>query len=89
MKPMADQIAATQQVRDDNRKNVAQSSHLASVSEGVPAVGWVTVVSVYSVSHLKNGHDVMCVFQKKRLVIGRVSELHLCTGCPKKVYTHL
>ena len=46
LKPTADQIGAAQKVRDDNRGDKEQFNHLTAISEGIPALGWVTVVSL-------------------------------------------
>ena len=45
LKPTSEQIAAVQSVREQNRGNKEQFNHLTAIAEGIPALGWVTVVS--------------------------------------------
>ncbi|XP_072042406.1 adenylyl cyclase-associated protein 1-like isoform X2 [Amphiura filiformis] len=43
LKPTSDQISAVQEVRDKNRGDKEHFNHLTAISEGIPALGWVTV----------------------------------------------
>lgn len=49
LKPTSDQINAIQNFREKNRASV-YFNHLSAISESIPALGWVTVVS--SLYHL-------------------------------------
>ena len=50
LKPTSDKICEIQDFREKNRRS-SQFNHLSSISESIPALGWVTVVSTYL--HLK------------------------------------
>lgn len=47
LKPTSDQITEIQQFREKNRQS-AFNNHLLAISESIPALGWVCVVSVYA-----------------------------------------
>lgn len=44
LKPTSDRIQAIQALREKNRAS-AYFNHLSAISESIPALGWVTVVS--------------------------------------------
>lgn len=44
LKPTSDKIQAIQELREKNRAS-EYFNHLSAVSESIPALGWVTVVS--------------------------------------------
>lgn len=46
LKPTSDQITEIQQFREKNRQS-AFNNHLLAISESIPALGWVCVVSVF------------------------------------------
>lgn len=47
LKPLGDGIGEVGNLKDKNRANRDVYNHLCVVAEGIPAVGWVTVVSLY------------------------------------------
>lgn len=47
LKPTSDQITAIQDFREKNRAS-QYFNHLSAISESIPALGWVCVVSCFS-----------------------------------------
>ncbi len=45
LKPTSDKIQAIQSLREKNRAS-AYFNHLSAISESIPALGWVAVVSL-------------------------------------------
>lgn len=43
--PFSKAITAVVEIKDANRSNRVVFNHLSTVADGIPAVGWVTVVS--------------------------------------------
>ena len=58
LKPTSDKICEIQDFREKNRRS-SQFNHLSSISESIPALGWVTVVSNFL--HLqKSPRESLC-----------------------------
>lgn len=51
LKPTCDKIQAIQSLREKNRAS-AYFNHLSAISESIPALGWVAVVSLLEVENL-------------------------------------
>lgn len=51
VKPLGDGMAAIDRVKTDNFKARDWSNHFSVIGEGVPALGWVTIVRTPRFSH--------------------------------------
>ena len=59
--PLSNKISEIQDFREKNRRSV-YFNHLSAISESIPALGWVTVVSEFK-------HNLIYVAQKIRRLI--------------------
>jgi adenylyl cyclase-associated protein len=64
LKPTSDQISAIQDFREKNRTSQF-FNHLSAISESIPALGWVTVVS-------RIHCQIICWFRESKLVMNVV-----------------
>ena len=45
LEPISKEIKTVGEIKDSNRSNREFFNHLSTIADGIPAVGWVTVVS--------------------------------------------
>ena len=89
LKPMSDQIAVIQGVRDKNRGN-EYFNHLSTINEGISAFGWVAVVSWRLInvkqscewdSHVIVSETVICVWDSHCVCVCLSDSQHCNVVC--------
>jgi hypothetical protein len=65
LKPTSDQIMAIQSFREKHRTSKF-FNHLSAISESIPALGWVCIVSIFFVMKFKQSITLLLTFRHPR-----------------------